>query len=167
MCYRDGCWIQLTGITLTIYFIPVLIVRAMHKVLTYIENRAVSGVFRTIDPPPPLHSAIVSSPRTKGVGVGGGGYTLAGRWKSLGGQYFRKTPGIGFASFSIIPLRSYGSSSEWSIGDSRMGPWFSTLSFCMEYVVVQWRSFIVCYRYWSLLTYVHTFLVYPTIYQYP
>ncbi len=46
-----------------------------HKVLTYIEYRAVSGVFRTIDPPPPLHPASVSSPRTKG-----GGYTLAGRW---------------------------------------------------------------------------------------
>jgi hypothetical protein len=26
-----------------------------HKVLTYIEYRAVSGVFRTIDRPPPLH----------------------------------------------------------------------------------------------------------------
>ncbi len=35
---------------------------------------AVSGVFRTIDPPPPLHQASVSSPRTKC-----GGYTLAGR----------------------------------------------------------------------------------------
>jgi hypothetical protein len=41
-----------------------------HKVLTYIEYRAVSGVFRTIDPPPPLHPESVSSPRTKG-----GGYT--------------------------------------------------------------------------------------------
>jgi hypothetical protein len=39
-----------------------------HKVLTYIEYRAVSGVFRTIDPPPPLHSASVSSPCTKGGG---------------------------------------------------------------------------------------------------
>jgi hypothetical protein len=40
-----------------------------HKVLTYIEYRAVSGVFRTINPPPPLHPASVSSPRTKGEGV--------------------------------------------------------------------------------------------------
>ncbi len=40
-----------------------------HKVLTYIEYRTVSGVFRTIDPPPPLHPASVSSPRTKGGGV--------------------------------------------------------------------------------------------------
>jgi hypothetical protein len=37
-----------------------------HKVLTYIEYRAVSGVFQTIDPHPPLPLASVSSPRTKG-----------------------------------------------------------------------------------------------------
>jgi hypothetical protein len=41
----------------------------IHKVLTNIEYRAVSGVFRTIDPPPPLPLASVSSPRTKGWGV--------------------------------------------------------------------------------------------------
>jgi hypothetical protein len=40
-----------------------------HKVLTYIEYRSVSGVFRTIDPPSPLQPASVSSPRTKGWGV--------------------------------------------------------------------------------------------------
>ncbi len=47
-----------------------------HKVLTYVEYRAVSGVFQNIDPstPSPLHPASVSSPRTKG-----GVYTLAGR----------------------------------------------------------------------------------------
>ncbi len=114
-------WIQLTGIILTIYFFPVLIVRAMHKVLTYIEYRAVSGVFRTIDPPPPLHSAIVSSPAPK-AGGGGGGVHTRRAVKELGGSIFRKTPGIGFASFSIIPLRSYGSTSVWSIGDGRMNP---------------------------------------------
>ncbi len=55
---------------------PVLnVVHLTHKVLTYIEYRAVSGVFR-IDPTPPLHPASASSPRTK---CGGGGYTLAGR----------------------------------------------------------------------------------------
>jgi hypothetical protein len=40
-----------------------------HKVLTYIEYRAVSGVFRTTElliPHPPLHPASVSSPSTKG-----------------------------------------------------------------------------------------------------
>jgi hypothetical protein len=45
-----------------------------HKVLTYLEYRAVSDVFQNIDPHPPLQPASVSSPRTKG-----GGYTLAGR----------------------------------------------------------------------------------------
>ncbi len=41
----------------------------------YVEYRAVSGVFRTIDPPAPLHPASVSSPAPKA----GRGYTLAGR----------------------------------------------------------------------------------------
>jgi hypothetical protein len=45
-----------------------------HKVLTYVENRAVSGVFQNVDHPPPFHPASMSFPRTKG-----GGYTLAGR----------------------------------------------------------------------------------------
>ncbi len=40
-----------------------------HKVLTYVEYRAVSGVFQNIDPPPPLPLASVSSPCTKGGGV--------------------------------------------------------------------------------------------------
>jgi hypothetical protein len=44
----------------------------IHKVITYIEYRAVSGVFRTIDSPPPLHPASVSSPAPKA-------YTFAGR----------------------------------------------------------------------------------------
>jgi hypothetical protein len=47
----------------------------MHKVLTYVEYRAVFGVFQNIDSPPPLHPASVS-PRTKGGGVHS---TLAGR----------------------------------------------------------------------------------------
>jgi hypothetical protein len=47
------------------------------KVLTYIEHRAVSGVFRTIDPPPPLQPASLSSPRT-----------LAPGGEGVGGQYF-------------------------------------------------------------------------------
>jgi hypothetical protein len=44
----------------------------------YIEYRAVSGVFRTIDPPPPLHLASVSSSPPPPPKPGGGG----------GGQYF-------------------------------------------------------------------------------
>jgi hypothetical protein len=63
----------------------------------------VSGVFRTTDPPPPLHAASVSSPRTKG-GEWGGGYTLAGG-EGVGGSIFWKTSDIGLASYSIIPLR--------------------------------------------------------------
>jgi hypothetical protein len=39
-----------------------------HKVLAYIEYRAVSGVFRNIDPPPPFHPAIVTSPAPKAGG---------------------------------------------------------------------------------------------------
>jgi hypothetical protein len=46
------------------------------------EYRAVSGVFQTINPPPPLHPASVSSPRTKGGGTNSPG---GERW---GGQYF-------------------------------------------------------------------------------
>jgi hypothetical protein len=53
-----------------------------HKVLTYIEYRAVSGVFQNNDPPPPFHPANVSSPRTKS-----GGYTLQGV-RGVGVQYF-------------------------------------------------------------------------------
>jgi hypothetical protein len=67
-----------------------------HKVLTYVEYRAVSDVFQNIDPPPPLRLASVSSPRTKG-----GGYTLAGR-RGGGGSIFWKTPAIGLASYSNL-----------------------------------------------------------------
>jgi len=70
-----------------------------HRVLTYIEYRAVSGVFRTIDPPPLLHPASVSSPRTKGGGTHSPGGEGGGR------SIFSKTPDIGLTSCSIIPLR--------------------------------------------------------------
>jgi hypothetical protein len=62
-----------------------------YKVLTYIEYRAVSGVFRTFDPEPPLHQR-------------GGGHTR----RAVGGgegSIFWKKPDIGLASYSIIPLR--------------------------------------------------------------
>ncbi len=42
-----------------------------HKVLTYIEYRAGSGVFRTIDPPTPSTASECVLPRTKGGGGGG------------------------------------------------------------------------------------------------
>jgi hypothetical protein len=53
----------------------------------------------TIDPPPPLHPASVSSPRTKG------GELHTRRAVRGGGSIFRKTPDILLASYSIIPLR--------------------------------------------------------------
>jgi hypothetical protein len=60
-------------------FYPSLLLRPTHKVLTYVDYRAVSGVFQNIDPPP-LHPASVSSPRTKGGGDpltwGGGGVNI-------------------------------------------------------------------------------------------
>ncbi len=40
-----------------------------HKVLTYVEYRAVSGVFQNIDPPPPSPPSEYVLPRTKGRGV--------------------------------------------------------------------------------------------------
>ncbi len=46
-----------------LWAISMKIITNPHKVLTYIEYRAVSGVFRTIDPPPPIHPASVSFPR--------------------------------------------------------------------------------------------------------
>ncbi len=49
--------------------------RATYKVLSYIEYRAVSGVFRTIDPPPALPRPSVFSFRTKDGGL----HALAGR----------------------------------------------------------------------------------------
>jgi hypothetical protein len=66
--------------------------RKITKYLHIIEYRLVSGVFQTIDHPPPLHLASVSFPRTPGGERGGG-------------SIFWKTPDIGLASYSIIPLR--------------------------------------------------------------
>ncbi len=66
-----------------------------------------SGVFRTS--PPALHPAIVSSPRTKGT-KGGGVHTHRPVRGWGGVSIFRKTPDIGLASNSIIPLRGKSSS---------------------------------------------------------
>ncbi len=68
---------------------------------TYIEYRAVSGVFRTIDPHPLSTQRVCPPPAPEAGGVG---YTHAGRWGG-GGSIFRKMPDIGLASYSIIPLR--------------------------------------------------------------
>jgi hypothetical protein len=42
-----------------------------NKVLTYVEYRAVSGVFQNIDPHPPSPPSECVLPRSKGGGVGG------------------------------------------------------------------------------------------------
>ncbi len=94
----NGSGFTVWRFALRIVFSPYHILQK-HKVLTYIENRAVSGVFRTIDPPPPVHPASVSSPRTKGEG-GGGTHSPGG--EGVGRSIVRMTPDIGLAS----PLRT-------------------------------------------------------------
>jgi hypothetical protein len=54
----------------------------MHKVLIYVEYRAVSGVFQNIDPPPPYQPASVYPPPL----VRGRTHLLGG--EGVGGQYF-------------------------------------------------------------------------------
>ncbi len=68
----------------------------IHKVLTYIKYRTVSGVFRELLTPHPLFTLrVCPPPRTKG---GGGGYALAGRWGGGGGvnssEDARQWPGL-------------------------------------------------------------------------
>ncbi len=75
-----------------------------HKVLTYIY-RVQSSVWRLPNywpPTPSTPSECVLPPHQR---RGGGGYTLAGRYRG-GGSIVRKTPDFGLASYSIIPLRS-------------------------------------------------------------
>ncbi len=72
-----------------------------HKVLTYIEYRAVSSVFRTIDPHPLSTQRVCPPPAPKA----GGGVHTRQAVRGWGGSTFRKTPDVGLASFCIIPLR--------------------------------------------------------------
>ncbi len=71
------------------------------KVPTYIEQRAVCGVFRSFDfdPPPPPHpistQRVCPSPAPKA----GGTHSLGGEG---GGAIFRKTPDIGLASYNNL-----------------------------------------------------------------
>jgi hypothetical protein len=63
-----------------------------HKVLTFVEYRAVPGVFQNFDPPPPLHSASVSSPRV-GAHQRRGYVHTRRAMRGVGGQYFgRRQP---------------------------------------------------------------------------
>jgi hypothetical protein len=71
----------------------------MQKVLTYVEYRAVSGVFQKYDPPPPSPSSeCVLPPHQRREGA----------VRGVGGSIFWKTPDIGLTSYSIISIRSHG-----------------------------------------------------------
>ncbi len=72
-------------VPLTRYF---LLVHYTHKVLTYVDCRVQSSVWRlpnSIDPPPPAHPASVSSPPDHRRGAT---HSLGG--EGVGGQYFGK-----------------------------------------------------------------------------
>ncbi len=73
---------------------------AYHKVLTYVEYRAVSGVFQNIDPPSPSPPGECVLPHNKG------GDTHSPGGEGGEGSIFWKTPDIGLASYRIISLRS-------------------------------------------------------------
>jgi hypothetical protein len=93
--------------TYTIPFLP----HTPQSTYIYRKYRAVSDVFRTIDPPPPLHQASVSSPRIKGGKV----HTrLAVRGAAMGGQYFgrRQTLGWPLTVWSLYAHTSYYSCEE-------------------------------------------------------
>ncbi len=69
----------------------------IHKVLTHVEYRAVSGVFQNIDPPPPLRECVLPPHQRRG---------LHSRRAVRGwGSIFWKTPDIGLASYSTISPR--------------------------------------------------------------
>jgi hypothetical protein len=100
---------------------------------TYIY-RVQSSVWRLWNywPPHPLSTqrVHVSSPRTKG-----GGYRLAGRWGG-GGSIFRKTPNIGLASYSIIPLRLQPKNIYLNIEALYKHLWSFGTSFVNNYVAI-------------------------------
>jgi hypothetical protein len=74
-----------------------------HKVLTYIEYSAVSGVFRTIDPHPLSPQRVCPPPAPK---AGGGHTRRAVRGWGVN-MYFgrRQTLDWPLTDYSIIPLR--------------------------------------------------------------
>ncbi len=72
-----------------------------HKVLTYVEYRAVSGVFQSIDPPPPSSPSECVLPPHQRRGGYWGTHSPGG-----GGSVFWKMSDIGLASCSINSLRA-------------------------------------------------------------
>ncbi len=72
--------------------------------LTYVEYRAMSGVFQNIDPPPPSPPSECVLPQHQRRGGGGTPRrAVRGWWVII--SIFWKTPDIGLASYSLIPLR--------------------------------------------------------------
>ncbi len=72
-----------------------------HKVLTYVEYRAVSDVFQNIDPPPPSSpSECVLPPPHQRRGL----HTRRAvrGMGAIGGSVFLKTPAIGLASYNNL-----------------------------------------------------------------
>ncbi len=126
-----------------------------HKILTctYIQYRAASGVFRTMDPPPPLPLASVSSPRTKA-----GGYTLAGRWEVVG-QYFGRRQTM---DWPLTVLSLYGWHQEWrgmkqlgvKLSRSCWDQWLNTIHF--EYLSFNFKHSKLPYLFSPLYTYIHS-----------
>ncbi len=85
--------------------------RREHKVLTYVEYRAVSGVFQNYWPPTPLSTQRVCPPPAPKAG---GTLTPGGEG---GGGSFSKAPDLGLASFSIISLRARDLAKPYQIKD--------------------------------------------------
>jgi len=75
-----------------------------HKVLTYVEYRAVSSVFQNIDPPSP---SPVSTQRVCPPTAPKAWATLSPGGEGGGGSIFWKTIDIGFASYMQYDLSTY------------------------------------------------------------
>jgi hypothetical protein len=104
----------------------------------YVEYRAVSGVLQNIDLStqrvcPPPHQRGYTSPGGEGVG----------------GSIFWKTPDIGLASYSIIPLRWLILSAQWVsselslIGGTHIG------ARALLDILLIWLGYIVCLSQWG------------------
>ncbi len=131
-------------------------IHVTHKVLTYVESRAVSVVFQNIDPPPPLHPASVSSPRTKG---GGGGVHTRRAVRGWGVNILEAARHwIGLLQYNLSTMSPHGwllSSSRslvhtilpsyWSIlvSNSLIGPNYPTLLLVRASLLLSYWSIIV------------------------
>ncbi len=76
----------------------------LHKVLTFVEYRAVSASSKILTPHPPPRSECVLPPHQR-RGLHAHSPGGEGGW----GTIFRKTHDIGLASYTIISLRAVGS----------------------------------------------------------